>query len=302
MLKRTKIIIFSASITMALALIGTGFWYYSSRSTEETSGSSLSIATEEITENAYTSDFTEIAIITTTEATERTSETSKTEVSSEPTTETITAKAMYMLEKTPESKDTVSTPSESEVSRPITVDPVRPDSKQKPNTSVSTSSEQSKPKIKTKISSDSKPRTKSRKTSETPKEISTEKPTEVPDSLSCGKTECKHTWVWKTTTKTIHHDVVTHQEPVYDYDDGHFEYVEHEWVQCNHCLSKFKTHADYKAHPCYPQCTWSTIYTSDETYYPPEIIDYKTVVDKKAYDEEVEENDYQYCSICGKIK
>ena len=305
MLKRTKTIIYSASITTALALIGTGIWYYFSRPTKETSRSTLSIATEKITDNMSTSDFTEGAIISTTEATERTTEPSETEVSSEPSTETITAKAMHVLEKTPEPKNTVSMPSKpskSEVSHPITTDSVRQNPKQKPDASVSTNSEQSKPEINAEISSDSKPKTKSRKPSETTKVNSTEKPTEVPDPPSRGKTECKHTWVWKTTTKTIHHDAVTHQEPVYDYSDGHFEYVEYEWIQCNCCLSKFKTHAEYQQHSCYPQCSWSTVYTSDETYYPPKIIGYETIIDKKAYDEEIEEQDYQYCSKCGKQK
>ena len=113
---------------------------------------------------------------------------------------------------------------------------------------------------------------------------------------------CSHKWVWATKEKTIHHDAVTHQEPVYDYTDGHYEYVEHEWIQCNTCVSLFSTMAEYKSHACFPGCTYSTTTTYDEKYYPPKIVDYKTVVDQKAYDEYVEVNDYQYCSLCGKKK
>ena len=112
---------------------------------------------------------------------------------------------------------------------------------------------------------------------------------------------CSHNWVWKTKTKTIHHDAVTHEEPVYDYSDGHYEYIEHEWVKCSGCGKLFASLSEFKKHACYPS-PYSSETTYDEVYYPPKVIDYKTVVDQKAYDEYVEVNDYQYCSLCGKKK
>lgn len=152
------------------------------------------------------------------------------------------------------------------------------------------------------------PKTEATKTTEAPKTSKTTETPKTPDvkqpevKTTEAPKECSHKWVWATKTKTIHHDAVTHQEPVYDYNDGHYEYVEHKWIQCNTCMKLLSTMAEYEDHPCYPGCTWSSTTTYDEKYYPPKIIDYRTVVDQKAYDEYVEEKDYQYCSICGEKK
>ena len=119
---------------------------------------------------------------------------------------------------------------------------------------------------------------------------------ETDSSTEPVKTECDHKWVWET--KTVLHDAVTHEEPVYS--DPYYEYIRHDWIKCGNCHELFSTVEQYESHPCWPECSSSHPTTYEEILHPAEIIDYETVVDTAAYDEEV--NDYQYCSICGKKK
>ena len=303
MTKRKKVILLCSSIATALIISGTTIWYFFSRPTDEPPTSATAVTSEmqslDVTEAStnITASTTESTTIVTEITTGVATEAALTEA---PPKESLIDKTIHLVKN--ESSENAAQKKTAKSEEPQTTS--SPSTKSVKSEVSPSSSTETKPSTKpqnTQPSSQSLPKAKEKPKVETKPDHNSEKASE-PAQKAEKVTECNHTWVWKTKIQTIHHDAETHQEPVYDYDDGHFEYVEHEWVQCNHCLSKFKTHADYKAHPCYPQCTWSTIYTSDETYYPPQIIDYKTVLDKKAYDEEVEENDYQYCSICGRKK
>ena len=129
-------------------------------------------------------------------------------------------------------------------------------------------------------------------TRETTTESTTEDTTEAPH---------KHTWVWKTHTETIHHDAVTHEEPIYG--QGWTEYIYEYKVQCSVCLKFYDTINDYSENDhCHGSYSTNHRVLVDTIEHEPEIIDYDTIIDIPAWDEYIEVKDYQYCSECGAKK
>lgn len=130
-------------------------------------------------------------------------------------------------------------------------------------------------------------------TRETTTESTTEDTTEAPH---------KHTWVWKTHTEIIHHDAVTHEEPVYD--EGWTEYIYETKYHCGECGTFYDTrqllrdHQNESGHG-----SWGTQKVLVDTIeHEPEILYYDTIIDIPAWDEYIEVKDYQYCSECGAKK
>ena len=115
-------------------------------------------------------------------------------------------------------------------------------------------------------------------------------------------TECNHNWVW--ATKTVHHDMVYHKEPIYD--EGWAEPVYITVINCSECGKDYadENGLDHYENYCKNDFCMGSYSEQrrivDYIEHEPEIIGYKNVIDAEAYDEEV--NDYQYCSICGKRK
>ena len=142
-------------------------------------------------------------------------------------------------------------------------------------------------------------------TTESTTEETTEKTTKTTtESTAESTTEAphKHTWVWKTHTETIHHDAVTHEEPVYG--QGWTEYIYETKYHCGECGTFYDTrqllrnHQNESGHG-----SWGTQKVLVDTIeHEPEIIDYDTIIDIPAWDETVEVKDYQYCSECGEKK
>ena len=154
-------------------------------------------------------------------------------------------------------------------------------------------------------------------TTRTATESTTEKSTKTTtESTTEGTTSHTHTWVWKTHTETIHHDAETHQEPVYDYDwsDPEIRDVKFngEWIvgypiyedkiKCGICMNYYDTFEEFES-GCGHRGSWCSepvlvnVIPAEKV-----IVDYETIVDQEAYDEEIEVKDYQYCSECGKRK
>jgi len=73
--------------------------------------------------------------------------------------------------------------------------------------------------------------------------------------------------------------------------------------RCNNCGATYNTASELAAHAT-PECShgnWSSVQVIDHyIHHEPELMWSEEIVDKEAYDEEV--NDYQYCSKCGKKK
>ena len=118
------------------------------------------------------------------------------------------------------------------------------------------------------------------------------------DGSYIDKKTCNHKWVWKTKTKIVHHDAVTTTRQKCVKADW-TEYIYVEKVQCGACKKYYDSVADYqnKDH-CYG--SWGIKDVLDHTIEHP--AEYETITEtvEPAWDEEVEVNDYQYCSICGK--
>ena len=114
-------------------------------------------------------------------------------------------------------------------------------------------------------------------------------------SGSSESTTCSHTWVW--ATKTVHHEAVTTQEPVYN---DEYDYpVYRDVVQCLSCGKQYNTVDELVSNDEHRH--WTTVQVVDHyEHHDPEIIDYITTTVSEAYDETV--NDYQYCSKCGARK
>ena len=129
----------------------------------------------------------------------------------------------------------------------------------------------------------------------TPRETTTESTTE--DTTEAPH---KHTWVWKTHTETIHHDAVTHEEPVYD--EGWTEYIYAEKWHCGECGKFYDSWDDFSTNDhCHG--SWGTQKVLVDTIeHEPEILYYDTITDIPAWDEYIEVKDYQYCSECGERK
>ena len=135
------------------------------------------------------------------------------------------------------------------------------------------------------------------KTTEAITEKTTTKPTEKPIEKNTEKTECSHTWVWATTTKTIHHDAVT---------DTYEQVVEPAWTEYFYVE---KYHAGGKYYDTYEDFInsgWNGSYSIrkvvDHTVEHPAKYETVTEIIEPAYDESFEVNDYQYCSKCGAKK
>ena len=112
-----------------------------------------------------------------------------------------------------------------------------------------------------------------------------------------------HTWIWKTHTEIIHHDAVTHEEPVYG--QGWTEYIYAKKYHCSSCGKLYDSPEEYDEHVKKQSCHGSSSEQDviiDTIEHEPEIIDYDTIIDEPAWDETVEVKDYQYCSECGEKK
>ena len=123
----------------------------------------------------------------------------------------------------------------------------------------------------------------------------TEKP-----STDTEKKECSHKWVWKTKTKIVHHDAVTdtYQQPV---KGAWTEYIYVKKYHCAVCKKYYNSYEDYHNNDtCYG--SYSEQDVLDHTIEHPAKYETITEIVEPAWDEEVEVNDYQYCSICGKKK
>ena len=154
-------------------------------------------------------------------------------------------------------------------------------------------------------------------TTRTATESTTEKTTKTTtESTTEGTTSHTHTWVWKTQTETIHHEAVTHEVPVYDYDWSDPDICGVVWngevvtgypiyedkIKCGICMNYYDTFEEFES-GCGHRGSWCSEPVLVNVI-PAEkiIVDYETIVDQEAYDEEVEVNDYQYCSECGQRK
>ena len=131
----------------------------------------------------------------------------------------------------------------------------------------------------------------------TTRETTTESTTE---STTEATTVHQHKWIWKTHTETIHHDAVTHEEPVYD--EGWTEYIYVEKYHCGVCGNFYDSWDDYLNNDhCHG--SWGTQKVLVDTIeHEPEILYYDTITDIPAWDEYIEVKDYQYCSECGAKK
>lgn len=133
---------------------------------------------------------------------------------------------------------------------------------------------------------------------------STEQKNPEPSTEAPAKV-CEHNWVWKTHTETKHHDAVTHTEeswaPAWD------EPVYATKYQCAACGAIFDTTDGVQNHcsasdsdSCF---NWgSTQVQVDTIHHEAELLDSIEIVDKEAWDEQIEVKDYQYCSKCGARK
>ena len=156
------------------------------------------------------------------------------------------------------------------------------------------------------------------KTTEKITEKTTEKATSEASTTSTSTTTHTHVWVWKTHKETVHHDAETHQEPVYDYDwsDPNLVgvYFNGEWIDGYPIYEDkiidskghiFDTPEDYDKARAEGWATGTTCCMPVLVNVIPAekvIVDYETIVDQEAYDEEIEVKDYEYCSECGKRK
>ena len=122
------------------------------------------------------------------------------------------------------------------------------------------------------------------------KEDATERTTEA-------ATECTHNWVWKTHVETIHHPAETITEYAWSEEWDEAVYVRK--VLCRECKELYDSDEDYLANDkCH--ASYQSISVIDHyIHHEPEIIDEHTSVVKKAWDEKVTVNDYEYCSLCG---
>lgn len=155
-------------------------------------------------------------------------------------------------------------------------------------------------------------------TTRTATESTTEKSTKTTtESTTEGTTSHTHTWVWKTHTETVHHEAVTHEEPIYDYDwSVPMSYVELPgqegvWgqpvevtkIHCGVCGNFYDSYEDFYANDdCKGASFGEQTVVVDVIPAEKIIVGYDTIVDEEAYDEEVEVKDYEYCSECGQKK
>ena len=156
-------------------------------------------------------------------------------------------------------------------------------------------------------------------------ETTTEKPTEETTKATTESTtkvqtteapQHNHNWVWKTHTETVHHDAVTHEEPIYDWDydmpdscgitwNGEFVWgqpVEVTKIHCGVCGKFYDSMDDFIYYDACGGSYGPQKVTVDVIPAEKIIVGYDTVVDKEAYDEVIEVKDYEYCSYCGKKK
>lgn len=112
---------------------------------------------------------------------------------------------------------------------------------------------------------------------------------------SVNKTSCDHEWVW--ATKTVHHDAVTHTE--YIWSEEYENPVMVNKIHCSGCGRNFDDFDDFNTNdPCHTLTGYGSMMVVDhyETV-PARLLDSYVVIDKEAFDVEV--NDYEYCAKCG---
>ncbi|MCR4845356.1 MAG: hypothetical protein K5865_01285 [Eubacterium sp.] len=162
--------------------------------------------------------------------------------------------------------------------------------------------------------------TTEKKTEQTTKattESTTEKTTKTTtEAATESTTKHTHNWIWKTHTETVHHEAVTHEEPIYDYDwSVPMSYVELPgqegvWgqpvevtkIHCGVCGKFYDSMDDFMYYDACGGSYGPQKVTVDVIPAEKIIVGYDTVVDKEAYDEVVEIKDYEYCSGCGQKK
>lgn len=116
---------------------------------------------------------------------------------------------------------------------------------------------------------------------------------------------CDHRWVWATHTETVHHDAVYEDYLVCEeYDENIYE----THVFCNNCGldltvnfggSSSSEAADHMHNIC-GGCGYHSGRAVVGTIHHE--AEYGTICTALAYDEYIEVNDYEYCSICGEKK
>lgn len=152
---------------------------------------------------------------------------------------------------------------------------------------------------------------------DTPKENNVEKISESPQkqpeqSVNNENTEpvnkepvCNHRWVWATHTETVHHDAVYEDYLICEaYDENVYE----THTFCNNCNldmtiafggASSSEAADHMLNQC-GGCGYHSGRAVVGTIHHD--AEYGTICTALAYDEYIEVNDYEYCSICGEKK
>ena len=259
---------------------------------------------KEKTEAKETTVVTEATIVRETTATEEVTTAVVTEAVTEAYTETITAlmteadteevSTEAKEEKTTEAKPgTTQKKADNSKTTSVTTEPTKTDTTKTETTKTETKVDPPKTE-ETKKTDTTKTDTKKTDTQKTDTK-KTEKP-----STDTEKKECSHKWVWKTKTKIVHHDAVTdtYKQPI---KGAWTEYIYVKKYHCAVCKKYYNSYEDYHNNDtCYG--SYSEQDVLDHTIEHPAKYETITEVIEPAWDEEVEVNDYQYCSICGKKK
>lgn len=142
------------------------------------------------------------------------------------------------------------------------------------------------------------------KTEPTPKSTESEnKPDVSSDTVPEPTTECSHTWVWATRTRTIHHDAVIKEGYWHVISEAYDKPVSVRKLKCGHCKKLYDDYDDYAMNDdCDGSYGWVTVDSGQAIHVDEEKEWIEPEVIQEAYDETVTENDYQYCSKCNKRK
>jgi len=262
-------------------------------------------------------------------------------------TVTVTPKPTKQNTETPKTTETVKEPTESVKNTDTPTPTEKPVNTQAPkatDTPKATNTPRSTPKPTEAAKTTNTPKpTEAPKATEAPKPVATDtpkpdptstpKPTDTPkpdptNTPTTAPTKPAHVHTWEAQYKTVHHDAVTHQEPVY----GDYEWpVEAQVHRCKVChKSSYDIGADkfeirdaggygeavlvYSDNDLWNRHTEHCAYLVDfanggyysdmqvvGTYvYHNAILEYKTVVDQEAYDEKVYIG--EKCTGCGETR
>lgn len=112
---------------------------------------------------------------------------------------------------------------------------------------------------------------------------------------------CKHNWIWKTYTETIHHDA---EYTEYLVCEAYDEPITESHSFCNNCnadlTSLYGGAVTEGGINHMTECNGCGYHSGDAVVgYIHHDAEYGSYCSVAPYDEYVEVNDYQYCSICG---